>query len=202
MIRRSADRIMGRYLRASIGLVALAFAGCMSMDLVPVEEAADTVVPPEVRSTVIQAPDSIAIGFGWSYGMCDGYCRSEFMLHSWGLVCERVGWDTAAFPMQRQVVPISVEKYRAIVHAVDTTSLWSEFSIRHIGCPDCADGGRCWVEVRQGSVLKRVVYDCVGGQGPHYALLGLVTSVAKGVRWWEHGGSYVPFDSKHKNSLQ
>lgn len=188
---------MGRHLRTSIGLVALALAGCMGTDFAPSEEAGVPVEPIEARPIVIEEPDSIAISFGWSAGMCYGYCKSEFRIHSWGLECKRVGWDTTAYPRQRQVVPISVEKYRAILHAVDTTSLWSEFSIRKIGCPDCADGGRCWVEVRQGSVLKRFDHDCMGGPGPHYAFVELVTSVAKGVRWSEPGGSYVTFDLKH-----
>lgn len=188
---------MELHLRTCIGLVALTVACSMGSDISPVDEAGVPVEPIEARPTVIEEPDSVAISFGSSFGMCDGYCTSEFRIHSWGLICKRVGWDTTAYPMQRQVFPISVEKYRAILHAVDTTSLWSEFSIRQIGCPDCADGGRCWVEVRQGSVLKRFDHDCIGGPGPHYAFVELVTSVAKGVRWWEPGGSYVPFDLKH-----
>ena len=134
---------MGRHLGASIGLVALALVGCMDRNIALVEEPITTLAPRIIQSIVDHEPDSIEVRFGWSAGMCEGYRKEEYTLNSWGMECTRVGWDTAAFPMQSQIVPVPVAKYQAILNAVDTTSLWSEFSIRQIGCPDCADGGRC-----------------------------------------------------------
>jgi len=187
---------MGRYLRTSIGLVTLLLVGCTEREANPFHVAGTMIDTSRTRSNIIHEPDSIEIRFGSSFGMCLEYCKSEYELHSWGLECTRVGWDTEAFPIQSQIVPVPDAKYQAILNAVDTTSLWSEFNIRQIGCPDCADGGRCWVEVRQGGELKRLDYDCIGGPGPHYAFVDLVTSAAKGVRWWQPGDAYVPFKLK------
>jgi hypothetical protein len=185
---------MGRYLRTSIGLVALALLGCSERDAQSTHVAGTVIDSSGTHSNIIHERDSIEIRFGSSFGMCVEYCKSEYELHSWGLECTRVGWDTAAFPEQRQIAPVVASKYQAILNAVYTTSLWSEFSVRQMGCPDRADGGRCWVEVRQGGALKRFDYDCIGGPGPYSGLADLVTSVAKGVRWWEPGEVYVPIE--------
>ncbi len=139
---------------------------------------------PLLKAAERTEPDSIEIRFGSSFGMCEGYCKYEYKLQSWGLDCSRIGWDSVAYPSQHQTVEVSRTNYQNIVRTVDNTDLWSEFKSVTIGCPDCADGGRCWIEVRQGDELKRFDYDCVGGPEPHRDFVDLVTAVAKDVRWW------------------
>lgn len=141
-------------------------------------------------------PDSVEVRFGSSFGECTGYCRTEFALHSWGLECWQRGWatggDTTLFPTRRQVIEVPDALYEQIMRAVDTTSLWSKSKNVRFGCPDCADGGSCWVEVRKEGVVKYLNYDCIGGAGVHEAFVELVRGPAHHVTWWEPGDLYVP----------
>ena len=179
-------------------LIVLSLTGCSDIDRTNSENHGTNKKSTHSVHRVDQEPDIIDISFGSSFGECEGYCEFEYILHSWGLECWRRGWaiggDSSMYPTQRQIVPVSQEYYSKVLFALDTTELWSEFKVRQIGCPDCADGGRCWIEVRRGEELNRFDYDCVGGPGPHVALIDIVRDVAKKVRWWEPGDLIPPFN--------
>lgn len=143
-----------------------------------IEGAVDTLSIEE--ADLVPVEDSITIRFGSSSGMCIGYCKHEYALHSWGMDCWRRGWesggDTSKYPTQHQFIR-RIDLYREAVAALDTSVFWNAPGI--IGCPDCADGGSCWVEVTWGEKRKMVTYDCptdIGELRPFvsklYALVG------------------------------
>lgn len=195
--RGSASRDRTMDIRQAISgamIIAGLIAGCSDRYQRAEDRAEDMKSLFDESNASNHEPDSVEVRFGSSSGECFGYCRSEFELHPWGLECTRIGWDTAVYPEQHQVVPIAKGVYQTILEAVDTTSLWKEFNQVTIGCPDCADGGSCWLVVRRDGVSKYLNYDCIGGAGKHRSFVDLVRIPATQVTWWEPGDAYVPHD--------
>ena len=141
--------------------------------------------PLRVTPEPVHEPDSMEIRFGSSFGMCTGYCQTDFVLHSWGLECWRRGWesggDTTKFPSQRQVVPLLVGQYRQVIAALDTVIYWNAPEV--VGCPDCADGGRCWIKISINGRVRAVHFDCFSGAGPHEKLAILLWGLVPDLKW-------------------
>jgi len=133
----------------------------------------------------VQWTDTITIRFGSSHGMCVGYCRQEFELHPTTLVGQRYtggrGADPVKYPMQRQVANLNAGQYEQVVMALHSNALWSGPDT--VGCPDCADGGACWMELAKGGRQRRITFDCSGGAGVHDHLANLLWDLTAFLQW-------------------
>ena len=50
-----------------------------------------------------------------------------------------------------------------VLAAIDTSDLGEPYEV--YGCPDCADGGSCWLKIHRNGVSKFFNYDCSNGAG-------------------------------------
>jgi hypothetical protein len=167
-----------------LAFIAL-LASCTGSQIDPLDTSVVPEHPLKATPDPVHEPGSVSIRFGSSSGMCTGYCQTDFELHSWGLECWRRGWeaggDTTKYPAQRQVVPLLVGRYKQVLAALDTVIYWNAPEV--IGCPDCADGGSCWIRVTIDGRERAIDYDCVGGAGPHEQLANLLWGVVPDMQW-------------------
>lgn len=85
------------------------------------------------------------VNYGTSFGMCVGYCKHDVSIDSMYTSYSCAGWT---------------KEVRPTLYKVQTTkSAWDSVKVllsnkaffelpATIGCPDCADGGAEWVEVK------------------------------------------------------
>ncbi len=152
----------GSRILLGVALVWLAACSQSGMDPqdTPIETAADH---PTVDTAQAAALDTLIIRFGSSFGECAGYCWYECELRPSELRRLRRAWqigegDTIDYPTQRQVLLVSPARYAQVLAALDTTAFWKMPT--RIGCPDCSDGGACWIELEVNGRTRRIDYDC------------------------------------------
>lgn len=137
-----------------------------------------------------EAPNEVIapIRFGSSHGMCMGYCTREFELKTDGLTARRKGGgrgDVSAYPDQEQLVALDKASLQVVMAEFDTALF--DASPDTIGCPDCADGGRCWVEVVRDGKPRTVIFDCHGGSEALKPFTDALWRLAEQVKWAEGG---------------
>ena len=93
---------------------------------------------------------------GTGFGHCHGYCMTELYLDSTTAIFVESSRESEKFPEKSERVEIGVGTWSNLAHAADTSRIMALDSV--IGCPDCADGGSEWIEVRSIHGIKRVVF--------------------------------------------
>lgn len=128
-----------------LGLLMLATAG--GCNIAHEEPVAPVAGPTQVVRT------------GTSFGNCIGYCNTEMTIDSTEVTLTKsAGGRSATHPPDSiKTLTISLDEWRAINEAADFTTLATLDTI--IGCPDCADGGAEWIELRRGDAVKRVTIE-------------------------------------------
>jgi hypothetical protein len=142
--------------------VSEALTTCTTGDLV-------TIVEPCATEPSAPTGDEFAIvGGGSSFGMCFGYCVTELEIDGTALVLTRRAWEGISgdgFPdqvVEGELTAAGRTRLDAIEAELAATSLQETY-----GCPDCADGGAGWIEVRDAAGERRSTFD---HQGPPEAL--------------------------------
>lgn len=127
------------------------------------------------------------IRFGSSHGMCMGYCTQEFELKGDGLLARRKGGgrgDPATHPAdQEQTVALDKATIDGAMAKFDAAVFDAAAEV--IGCPDCADGGRCWVEVVRDGKSRMVSFDCSSGSEQLKPFTDALWQLAEQVKWPE-----------------
>lgn len=109
----------------------------------------------EVGRIEVGAPTNVAAlsGAGWSFGFCGGYCLADLVIDGESLVL--VGRDrekgVTLFTNQGTLTAAGVALIEAEMSALDGVALDPVY-----GCPDCADGGAAYLELRRNGSLERV----------------------------------------------
>jgi hypothetical protein len=93
---------------------------------------------------------------GTNFGHCRGYCRKEVVIYP-----DQVDYFEASVDSTRN--PVKVENFKnssiwkSIVDKVD----WNKFNglEESYGCPDCADGGSEYIEIKSLNGTKRVTIE-------------------------------------------
>lgn len=102
--------------------------------------------------------DIIEIRYGYQFGMCEGYCYSEiiYTLQSEKSISKAWG-DSTLNPTKVETKEISQARWNTLISSVD----FNDFSSLEmtIGCPDCADGGESWVEIKTSLKSYKVNYE-------------------------------------------
>lgn len=87
----------------------------------------------------------IQLKYGTSFGMCVGYCKNEMALKPDLIIYRKEGWN-ASFQAVECSETLINEAWNSIV---EFNHLEAFFELpKIIGCPDCADGGAEWVEMK------------------------------------------------------
>jgi len=137
--------------------VSEALATCATGDLV-------TIVEPCATEPIAANGDEFAVvGGGSSFGMCFGYCVTELEIDGTGLVLTRRAWEGISgddFPDQVVVGELTAAG-RTRLDAVEADLAVASLQETY-GCPDCADGGAGWIEVRDAAGLRRSTFEHLG----------------------------------------
>lgn len=110
-----------------------------------------------VGSKTIHPSDITAIYWGKSFGMCRGYCYSEYQFQENASKLIRRSWDTANFPQTTEAFNLQPGQWSEM----KTSIAIKDFNKlpETIGCPDCADGGAEWVQIIGPSYSKKVTFE-------------------------------------------
>jgi len=85
------------------------------------------------------------VNYGTSFGMCVGYCKRDVSIDSVYTSYSCAGWTKDLQPIQYKVQ--TAKSAWDSVKVLINNKAFFELPAT-IGCPDCADGGAEWVEVK------------------------------------------------------
>lgn len=96
------------------------------------------------------------ISYGTSFGFCGGYCKKELVVNQEMLRfnASKNGNNPDTKTCSESYSQDKFDNLADLLDAEDFEKLETT-----IGCPDCADGGAEWVEVRSGVKVKRVTFE-------------------------------------------
>lgn len=105
---------------------------------------------------VVSNQEIISVLHGTNFGHCRGYCRKDVVFYPDQVDYFEVSVDSARNPVKVQNFKNSVA-WKSIVDKID----WNKFSNlkESYGCPDCADGGSEYIEIKTISGTKRVTIE-------------------------------------------
>lgn len=99
----------------------------------------------------------ISIKHGTNFGHCRGYCRKEVVFSEDQIVYFESSVDSTRNPVKTEKLDHSAAKWKSIADKTD----WETFKKldESYGCPDCADGGSEYIEIKTTSGTKRVTIE-------------------------------------------
>ena len=124
-------KAMGKFL-LSVLLVTL-FAGCDDKEL---------------------NSSDLTINYGTSFGFCIGFCNRSISIRESKIDFAKSGRDSATKVCDKAA---SNEEWNLLVKSIDYIKFSKLDTI--IGCPDCADGGAEWIEIKSGDKKHKVVFE-------------------------------------------
>lgn len=98
----------------------------------------------------------IEIRYGDSFGFCAGYCWKEVAVTGAHVDFQKGGWNDAV-ETKSCTRDNSCAEWISLSNKIDVTSFFSLEEV--IGCPDCADGGAEWVEIKIASSMHKVTFE-------------------------------------------
>lgn len=99
----------------------------------------------------------ISVTHGTNFGHCRGYCRKEVVFSEDQIVYLESSVDSERNPVKEEKFDNSADKWKSIADKVD----WKKFEglEESYGCPDCADGGSEYIEIKTTNGTKRVTIE-------------------------------------------
>lgn len=104
--------------------------------------------------------DIVGISSGTSFGECLGYCRRSIFLRANSkklIALKEPNAPDSAYPPKEKQYRISSKLWKELIQLVDLKQFRALDD--RIGCPDCADGGAEWIEIKWNSSKKRVTFE-------------------------------------------
>lgn len=99
----------------------------------------------------------LSVMHGISFGHCRGYCTNEITFSPVTTILTSKSVDEANNPPKIKDLKITKEEWNAIFNAIDIKQ-FEQLEERY-GCPDCADGGAEYIEIKTISGTKRVTIE-------------------------------------------
>lgn len=99
-----------------------------------------------------------SIKYGTSFGMCFGYCSKSITITNSVVDYEAYSYQGEEdFPTIYLSETIEEKEWNNLVGKIN----FNNFSLldESIGCPDCADGGAEWIEIKMGDEVHRVIFE-------------------------------------------
>lgn len=98
------------------------------------------------------------IKYGTSFGECLGYCRNDISVKNSEIVFHKSGWDLGGIlPEISDTATINSKYWKELIDNMNFDSFLKLDSI--IGCPDCADGGAEWIEIKSKEKTYKVIFE-------------------------------------------
>jgi hypothetical protein len=98
------------------------------------------------------------IKYGTSFGMCLGYCIHDIKITSDEIRFSKNGHDIDnLLPEVTLSTPIEMRYWQTLTAQVNFDEFNQLDSV--IGCPDCADGGAEWIEIRHNGQVHKVIFE-------------------------------------------
>jgi hypothetical protein len=85
------------------------------------------------------------VSYGTSFGMCAGYCKHDMVIKSNLITYNCSGWNNLVEPVSRTEA-FNSAGWDSIGTDLNMDAFFALPEI--IGCPDCADGGAEWLEIK------------------------------------------------------
>ena len=101
-----------------------------------------------------------SIASGTTFGFCQGYCRQSVNISanpSKITALKEPNFEQAEYPPVKKVFAFTNAKWKKIVALLDLKTFRALDD--QYGCPDCADGGAEWIEVKWLKQSKRVTFE-------------------------------------------
>jgi hypothetical protein len=103
------------------------------------------------------APGVVELTSGTSFGMCAGYCLTELVIESQAVRFTERSHPIAPLPERTRTLPLSPDDAEQISALVDVAEIERLEGVH--GCPDCADGGAEWIQIRTSDGTVRVTFE-------------------------------------------
>lgn len=101
--------------------------------------------------------NAVIIRTGTSFGMCVGYCQSDYVFNGTSATLTQNGTRTQQAPTKTCQTTISQADWDALRALVNVDAFSSKPTT--LGCPDCADGGAEYIELQMGDQKHRVTFE-------------------------------------------
>ncbi|WP_420475467.1 hypothetical protein [Noviherbaspirillum sp. ST9] len=111
-------------------------------------------LPVEFVQAAARPADELVIRTGWSFGMCLDNCEGTAEIRQDGASLRVSSRKDVAQPQSGTWTPVTTKEWEALVASFQTLPDVT------VGCPDCADEGREWIEVEHKGSKKRLVTSC------------------------------------------
>lgn len=111
------------------------------------------------------------IKYGTSFGECLGYCKNNITVTDSKIVFHKSGWSLdGLLPEISKTENIDSKYTTELIDKIDFDSFLKLDSI--IGCPDCADGGAEWIEIRSKGKSHKVIFEYMNEPGETKEYIG------------------------------
>ena len=105
-----------------------------------------------------ESANVLGLRSGTSFGMCAGYCVTELIVEEASVRFNETAWPTLSnLPPRSRTVALTQEERAHLQSLIDVTELERLEGVH--GCPDCADGGAEWIELRTTDDTIRVTFE-------------------------------------------
>jgi hypothetical protein len=105
-----------------------------------------------------ESANVLGLRSGTSFGMCAGYCLTELIIEETSVRFNETGWPTHSnLPPKTRTVPLTQRERAHLQSLIDLSELERLEGVH--GCPDCADGGTEWIELRTANDTIRVTFE-------------------------------------------
>lgn len=102
--------------------------------------------------------DGLVIRTGTSFGMCAGYCQSDYTFNGTSVTLIQNGTRTQAqSPAKTCQTNLSATDAEALKALANSDAFSTKPTT--LGCPDCADGGAEYIELQTGDRKHRVTFE-------------------------------------------
>ncbi len=98
------------------------------------------------------------IKYGTSFGECLGYCKNDITVTNSKIDFHKSGWDLEGLLPEISIAENVDSKYTSeLIGKIDFYAFSRLDSV--IGCPDCADGGAEWIEIKSKEKTYKVIFE-------------------------------------------
>jgi len=111
-------------------------------------------LPVEFVKASPRTADEPVIRTGWSFGMCLDNCEGNAEIRQDGASLHVGGHKESTLSATGVWTPVSAKEWESLVAGMQT------LPDVVVGCPDCADEGREWIEIEHKGSKKRLVTSC------------------------------------------
>lgn len=95
------------------------------------------------------------IEYGTSFGECIGYCKSSLKVTKEKIICKKSSWGTLEDVTTSK--DNNNEDWTKLLNKINLNTFFSLDSI--YGCPDCADDGAEWIEIKRENKTHKVIFE-------------------------------------------